>query len=215
MVIGFALAVRQGAVRFDAAALGWALIYMPVTQLSANFLLFFRHLNLRQPLWRQVAALVGEILVRLLISPLMVYQHLTFVLGIVLGKAVDWASPSRNPEDGLSWALAARVFWVPTLIAALWIPLAWMIAPSFLVFAGTILFPWLLSIPLAVVSCDMGLGRWLATTGIFACRRTQEELRELGPLVDGTSDGWWAWRAGKGVRSEGKTRPHPAAVAEL
>lgn len=83
------------------------------------------------------------------ITPLLVYQHLTFVLGILVGKGVQWTSPSRDPNDGVSWGLAARVFWIPTLIAAVWIALAWEMAPAFLFFSATILVPWLFSIPLA------------------------------------------------------------------
>jgi membrane glycosyltransferase len=183
MVLGFAMAVRQGAVPIDAIALCWALIYMPLTQLSANFLLFWLHLDWGLPLGRQVASLVAEILARLVLTPLMVYQHATFVLGILVGKAVNWTSPSRNPADGLSWRSATRVFWGPTLIAAVWIPLAFKLAPTFLLFSGTILMPWLFSIPLAVLSSDMRFGAWLARTGIFASKYSAEELRELGSLL--------------------------------
>jgi membrane glycosyltransferase len=84
------------------------------------------------------------------------------------------------------------VFWVPTLLAAVWIPLAWLFAPSFLFFSGTILVPWLFSIPLAVWSTDANLGAWLARHGIFACQRENWESEQLGTLVEGTSDDWWA-----------------------
>jgi membrane glycosyltransferase len=191
MLIGFELAARQGASTIDATALWWALIYMPVIQLGSKFLLFWLHLDRRLPLWRQGLSLLADIVAGLLLTPLLVYQHVTFVLGILLGKAVQWASPSRDPNDALSWRLAGRVFWVPTLIAAVWIPLAWILAPAFLFFSGTILIPWLFSIPLAVVSTDPKLGDWLARHGVFACRRFEGELEELGPLVAGTSDAWW------------------------
>jgi membrane glycosyltransferase len=191
MLIGFALSVRQGAVSIDARALWWALIYIPVMQLGSKFLLFWLHLDKRLSLWRQGVSLVCDIVGGLLITPLLVYQHATFVLGILLGKAVQWTSPSRNPNDGISWHFAARVFWVPTLLATVWIPLAWLIAPAFLFFSGTILVPWLFSIPLAVWSTDARLGAWLARHGIFACQREDWELEELGPLVEWTGDAWW------------------------
>ncbi|MEK7675915.1 MAG: glycosyltransferase family 2 protein, partial [Verrucomicrobiota bacterium] len=196
MLIGFALAARTGASTIDPIALWWALIYMPVIQLGSKFLLFWLDLDGRLPLWRQVISLLCDILAGLLMTPLLVYQHVTFVLGILVGKAVQWSSPSRDPNDGVSWGFAARVFWVPTLIAAVWIPLAWRAAPAFLFFSGTILLPWLLSIPLAVVSSDKRLGARLAEMGLFACRRSEQELCELGELVDGTSDAWWG-RAAK------------------
>ena len=184
MVAGFALAARQGTLTIDAAVLGWALIYMPITQLSTNVLAFRMHLDRRLPLWRQTAGLLLlEILARLLITPLMLYQHTLFVLGILFGSSVRWTSPPRDPEDGISWPLAARVFWAPTLISAVWIPLAFQFAPASLLFSGTILFPWLFSIPLAVLTSDARLGRWLARTGIFARSHAQEEVRELGALL--------------------------------
>jgi membrane glycosyltransferase len=196
MLIGFALSVRQGATSIDARALWWALIYIPVMQLGSKFLLFWLHLDRRLSLSRQAVSLVCDIVGGLLMTPLLVYQHATFVLGILLGKAVQWTSPSRNPSDGISWRFAARVFWAPTLLAAVWIPLAWMLAPAFLFFSGTILVPWLLSIPLAVWSADARLGAWLARHGIFSCQREDWELEELGSLADGTSD---AWRAAAAV----------------
>jgi len=102
------------------------------------------------------------------ITPLLVYQHLTFVLGILVGKGVQWTSPSRDPNDGVSWGLSARVFWIPTLIAAVWIALAWELAPAFLFFSATILVPWLFSIPLAVIGSrpDTGSRLWPR----WACR---------------------------------------------
>lgn len=183
MVVGFALASRQRAFTVDAAVLGWALVYMPITQLSTNVLAFWAHLERRSPLWRQVASLALEVIARLLITPLMLYQHVVFVLGILLGRSVDWTSPSRDPEDGIPWSQSARVFWAPTLISAVWIPLAFQFAPPSLLFSGTILFPWLVSIPLAVLTSDMRLGRWLARSAVFACRRNEDEVRELGPLL--------------------------------
>jgi membrane glycosyltransferase len=192
MLIGFALSARQAASSIDARALWWALIYIPVMQLGSKFLLFWLHLDRRLSWWRQGVSLFCDIVGGLLMTPLLVYQHATFVLGILLGKAVQWTSPSRNPNDGLSWRFAVRVFWAPTLLAAVWIPLAGWLAPAFLFFSGTILVPWLFSIPLAVWGTDARLGAWLARHGIFASRRENWELEELGSLVDGTSDAWWA-----------------------
>jgi membrane glycosyltransferase len=192
MLIGFALAARVGASSIDPAAIWWALIYMPVIQVGSKCLLFWLHLDPRLSLRRQAVSLVCDIGAGFLLTPLLVYQHLTFVLGILVGKGVQWTSPSRDPNDGVAWGLAARVFWIPTLIAAVWIVLAWMLAPAFLFFSATILVPWLFSIPLAVISSNRRLGEWLAGTGLFACRRSQAELAGLGTLVTGTSDGWWA-----------------------
>jgi membrane glycosyltransferase len=196
MLIGFALAARVGASSIDPVAIWWALIYMPVIQVGSKCLLFWLHLDPSLSLRRQAASLVCDIGAGFLLTPLLVYQHLTFVLGILLGKGVQWTSPSRDPNDGVSWRLAARVFWIPTLIAATWIVLAWMLAPAFLFFSATILVPWLFSIPLAVISSSRRLGKWLAGTGLFACRRSQAELTGLGTLVTGTGDGWWAIRRG-------------------
>jgi membrane glycosyltransferase len=193
MLVGFALAVRVGASSIDPVAIWWALIYMPVIQLGSKCLLFWLHLDPRLTLRRQAISLICDIVAGLLLTPLLVYQHLTFVLGILVGKGVQWTSPSRDPNDGVGWGLAARVFWIPTLIATVWIALAWEMAPAFLFFSATILVPWLFSIPLARVSSNRQLGKWLAGTGVFACRRSRTELGALKPLLGGTSDEWW-WR---------------------
>jgi membrane glycosyltransferase len=191
MLVGFALAARVGTSSIDPVAIWWALIYMPVIQVGSKCLLFWLHLDPSLSLRRQAVSLVCDIGAGFLLTPLLVYQHLTFVLGILVGKGVQWTSPSRDPNDGVNWALATRVFWIPTLIAAVWIALACMLAPAFLFFSATILGPWLLSIPLAVISSDRRLGIWLAGTGVFACRRSDPELRELEAMLEGTSDGWW------------------------
>jgi membrane glycosyltransferase len=107
MVVGFALAARQGTMTIDPAVLGWALIYMPITQLSTNVLAFWMHIDVRLSLWRRTAALfVFEILARLLITPLMLYQHSIFVLGILSGKTVHWTKelPIRSVSNSSSFA---------------------------------------------------------------------------------------------------------------
>lgn len=207
MLTGFALFPRAGDWAFDAVTLWWALVYMPVMQLGAKTLLFFMHLDRSRSVPRQALSLLCDILMGLLLTPLLVYQHVTFVLGILLGHPVQWTSPSRNPNDSISWALAARVFWVPTIIAACWIPAACALAPGFLFFSGTILFPWLFSIPLAVISSSPRLGRRLAATGLFACRRTPEELGVLRDLAAGTSDAYWFNGEGKKRQRLGAARP--------
>lgn len=210
MLVGFALAVRTGASSIDPTAIWWALIYMPVMQLGSKCLLFWLHLDRDLPLWRQGLSFVCDVGAGLLLTPLLVYQHATFVLGILLGRTVQWNSPSRNPNDGVSWRLATRVFAAPTLIAAVWIWLAWALAPAFLFFSATILVPWLFSIPLAVLSSDARLGAWLAKTGIFACRRRPGDLEALGDLINGTSDEWWLRRR---ARSQSDALVDEAAVA--
>jgi membrane glycosyltransferase len=191
MLVGFGLAARVGASTIDPVAIWWALIYMPVIQLGSKCLLFWLHLDRRMSIWRQMVSLGCDIGAGLLLTPLLVYQHLTFVVGLLIGKGVQWTSPSRDPNNGVGWRLATRVFWIPTLISAVWIALAWVLAPAFLFFSSLILVPWLMSIPLAVASSDRRLGAWLAGTGVFACRRGEGELLELDGLVSGTSDQWW------------------------
>jgi membrane glycosyltransferase len=217
MLIGFALAVRQGGWTLDAAALGWALIYMPVVQFGSKLLLFFMHLDRAAGLARQAVSLLADVVAGLVLTPLLVYQHVTFVLGILVGTAVEWKSPSRNPGDGLDWHLAARVFWVPTLVALVWFPLALQLAPAFLFFSGTILFPWLLSIPLAVVSSDPTFGAWLRRHGVFACPRTREEIDAIGALADGTSDDYGRTPGGSAppVRAAGCGPAAPQAVDDV
>lgn len=217
MVLGFALAVRNAEFRFDPIFLWWAIIYMPVIQLGSKILLYCMHLDDELPLWHQTASAICDVITSILITPLLSYQHITFVLGILLGKPVQWVSPSRDPNDGLSWRLATRVFWAPTLIALVWIPLFWWLAPGFLIFSGAILIPWLLSIPLAVLNSNPKLGVWLKGHGVFACRRGEGELEQLGTLVLGTSDEWLLARvrrdsrgprgsAGNGGRHDGRER---------
>ncbi len=79
---------------------------MPILQLGSKVFLLFLHRSRELSAIRQVISFCANVLAGLLITPLLVYQHMTFVLGILLGKPVKWTSPSRNPNDGVMSALA-------------------------------------------------------------------------------------------------------------
>lgn len=44
------------------------------------------------------------------------YLHTQFVLGLLAGKMVPWVSQARDPEGGLEWKTATRMFWLPTIL---------------------------------------------------------------------------------------------------
>ncbi len=99
--------------------------------------------------WAEARSFALEVPFSLLLAPLLIYLHTTFVLGILRGQVTPWISPSRNPGETLPLRTAVRMFWLPGILALGLTALAWWLVPSFLVYLLTIIVGWMLAIPLA------------------------------------------------------------------
>lgn len=71
------------------------------------------------------------------------------------------------------------MFWVPTLVGWVWVGAAVGCAPRYLPYLVLLVFGWVFSIPLAVVTSSPTLGRWLVRMGLFGECLTREEAEEL------------------------------------
>jgi membrane glycosyltransferase len=134
-------------------------------------------------LWREAASTLAELVLSLLMGPLLFYLHTRFVAEILSGGQVAWRNQSRNPGEGVSWASAARVFWLPTLLGLLGVVGAYRVGFPLALFILPVTLCWLLSIPLAVLTSDATLGEWLVKAGFFPDTLTAEEVEHLGPLA--------------------------------
>lgn len=118
-----------------------------------------------------------------LFGPLMLYLHARIIVGLLLGQARPWKSPSRRPDDPVSWSEAAAVFWPATVLGAVWIAVLAIQAPSYLAFCGPVMGVWVFSIPMAVGTSRVGLADRLARRGWMRAPFSDEEMGALGPLV--------------------------------
>lgn len=131
----------------------------------------------------EVASGLLELVLSTLVSASLVYLHTRFILEILCGRISAWKSPSRNPNESLSWGTASRLLWLPTLLGLGWLVWAWLKTPGFLIYLGPLISGWLLSIPLAVWTSSPRLGAWLERRGLLGSTLTPDEKAELGPLV--------------------------------
>lgn len=163
---------------------GWlVLLNLYLMQLSPKMLAFGRSV-VRHGLRRHdVVTFLLDTIASILITPLMLYLHMVIVLGLICGKAKPWKSPSRNPDDELSWAAAAKVFWPATVLGLVWTIVVLSKAPSYLLFCGPVIVMWCLSIPMAALTSKISAADWLARHGLMRAHFTAEAEQALGPLV--------------------------------
>lgn len=146
---------------------------------------FLGYFSLPKPARRpgpEVLSAVIDFGLSFLIAPALFYLHTQFALGVMLGKMVPWVQQSRDPEAGLEWNTAVRMFWIPTLLGFLWTWAALQYTPSFMLYLAPILIGWTLSIPIAVLSSSRAIGDWLAGRGLLSENLSIDEIAALGEL---------------------------------
>jgi membrane glycosyltransferase len=126
---------------------------------------------------------VADLVLNLLIGPVIFYLHTRFIVEILSGRHVVWKNQSRNPRERVSWATAARVFWLPSVLGLLGAAAAWRVSFPLTLLILPVPVSWLLSIPLAVLTSDPTIGSWLTRMGLFPDALTTQELEHLGPLA--------------------------------
>jgi membrane glycosyltransferase len=127
---------------------------------------------------RIVVSMVLEFVFSMLIAPVSAVAVTLFMMGLPFGKTIGWTGQQRDAE-GLAFEAAARRLWPQTLIGTVLSAFFWKIAP------GTIWY-WLpfvaglaASIPIAMITAHLSLGRALAAAGL--CRIPEEAPGEAAP----------------------------------
>ena len=124
-----------------------------------------------------------EVVSSVLISPALLYLHARFVLGILVGRRVQWKHQSRDPNQDLDWPTAVSLLWAPTVLGVVWLVIGTQYMSGFLIFLLPLLTGWILSIPIAVLSSRPALGEYLNRYDLLYHTLTAHELTELGPLI--------------------------------
>lgn len=124
-----------------------------------------------------------EVALSMLISPVLLYLHACFVIGILCRRRVQWKHQSRDPNESLDWKTAVRLFWLPTILGSAWLIIGVQHMPGFLIFLLPILIGWLLSIPVAVLTSRPAVGEFLRHFNLLEDCLSLDERKALGPLA--------------------------------
>lgn len=107
-----------------------------------------------------------ELVVSLVLAPLMMLAHTTFVLEVATGAAVGWGPQRRVAEGAFAAAVDARSL-LATALGVTATLVTSVLAPSALPYVLPIALPWALAIPIAAALGSEAAGRALARAGIL------------------------------------------------
>lgn len=118
-------------------------------------------------------SMVVESLFSMLMAPVRMLFHTRFVLAALLGKGIQWRSPSRDNSD-TTWGDAVRNHGVQSVIGAVWAAGVYYLEPTFLWWLAPIVGALMVSIPVSVFSSRVSLGLRSQRARLF---RIPEETR--------------------------------------
>jgi len=117
--------------------------------------------------WRFGLSLTLEMLFSILMTPITWLNHTIFIVGLVLGKKAGWTAQSRD-DHTIPLADAVRQFWPHTLLGLVLSGLLLATHPAVLPYALVFFGGLLLAIPLAVLTSQPGLGRWMMANRLLS-----------------------------------------------
>jgi len=118
----------------------------------------------------------------LFLGPVAALHETAFMIGLLFGKRIRWSGQQRDAE-GLSFAEAARVGALPTVVGALFLALLVARAPAVIPFALPVLLGWGLAIPFAWITASPRLGAWMARMGLAAIPEERTRVREVDAVL--------------------------------
>lgn len=107
-----------------------------------------------------VLGAIIEVSISVLIAPLMMVYHTTFVINTLLGRSVKWNAQSRD-EAAVGWADATRNHWKHTLGGLIAGGLVLWLAPPLFWWTSPVLLGLVVSIPVSVMLSSVSVGTWL------------------------------------------------------
>jgi membrane glycosyltransferase len=107
-----------------------------------------------------------ETAVSMLVAPILMAFHSTFVVTTLLGRRVHWTAQQRG-ENGQDLFAAAAAHWKQTALALVALLVTWMFAGAMLVWLSPVFAGLLLAIPLSILLASVPLGRALERRGLL------------------------------------------------
>ncbi|MDZ7925493.1 MAG: hypothetical protein U5M23_15915 [Marinagarivorans sp.] len=116
--------------------------------------------------WALLKGAIAEGLFAVLIAPIMMLFHATFVLAVLLGFKVSWDAQEREGRL-LPWGEVLSRTGRMAVVAAIWGAVVWHYAPAFFLWILPIVFGLCLAPVLVRYSSSLTLGERAAKAGIF------------------------------------------------
>lgn len=127
-------------------------------------------------------SMVAESIFSMLMAPVRMLFHTRFVLAALLGRGIQWRSPSRDNSD-TTWGDAVRNHGVQTVIGAVWAAGVYYLEPTFLWWLSPIVGALMVSIPVSVFSSRVSLGRRSQRARLFRIPEESRPPRVLRRMV--------------------------------
>ncbi|GAB2795022.1 glucans biosynthesis glucosyltransferase MdoH [Halomonas shantousis] len=131
---------------------------------------------------RLFVSMVLESLFSMLLAPVRMLFHTRFVVTALLGRTIQWRSPSRDNSD-TSWGDAVRNHGGQTLLGAVWAVGVYLMEPTFLWWLSPIVGALMVSIPVSVFSSRVSLGRRCQRARLFRIPEETHPPRVLRRMV--------------------------------
>ncbi len=125
-----------------------------------------------------IVSFIFEILLSMLLAPVLMLFHTTFVARILAGNAVGWPPQPRGDRD-MEWPVALRRHTGHVVLGLAALIVLGTVAPSYVPWILPVVAGLLLSVPMAVLSSRRRIGLVARSLGIFV---TPEEQRRPSPV---------------------------------
>ena len=119
------------------------------------------------------ASVISETVISTLLAPTLALLQARFVVGILMGRNVEWKAQDRG-EASTSFGEAWRRHWPCVLLGLLWAGLLAFTVPPLLWWFSPVIAGFLLAVPLSAWSSRTTWGQWAQQHGLFL---TPEELK--------------------------------------
>lgn len=154
------------------------LLFLPKI-LSALLILFKRsELKLHGGPGRLGLSLMGEMLFSAALAPVRMLFHTRYVLGALLGFAVQWKSPPRD-DAATPWGEAIKRHGWGTLLGLAWAAYVYTLNRQFLWWLLPVAGSLVIAVPVSVWSSRAALGRWFRQRRLFLIPEESFPPREL------------------------------------
>lgn len=113
-----------------------------------------------------------EIVFSMILAPIRMIYHSSFVIKALIGRKIHWKSPARH-DDALTWREAIHFSWSLSFIGVIWLGLVLLINPQFTTWFIAILLPLIISPWVIRYASFTSLGRQAQRLNLFM---TKEEM---------------------------------------
>lgn len=134
--------------------------------------------------WAKVViSVVAETFIFTLLAPVLMLFHTKFIALTLAGRGVAWVAQRRGADGDPDWREAILTHSGHTAISLVWAVFAFWVNPGFALWLSPILLGLFLSIPISLLTGQLGPGRRLKRLGLFATPEETTPPAELARLA--------------------------------